>query len=317
MRNIAKDVIRKEAEAIISLIDKINESFENAIELIRNCKGRLIITGMGKSGLIGKKIAATFNSVGTPSFFLHPAEGIHGDLGLVTKDDVVLALSKSGGTDELLSLLKVFKRLGTPIISITGDINSPLAQKSEVVLDVSVDKEAGLNELIPTSSATAAMVMGDALAMVLLKLHNFSDEDLAFLHPGGEIGRRLLKVRDLMHTGDEIPKVSANTPIYNAVLEITTKRLGFTVVTDSDGKLIGVYTDGDLRRTIKQGKDIKNTSIDKVMSPNPKTISKDAIADKAVHIMESYSITSLVIVDDYGKPEGVIHLHDLLKAKIV
>jgi len=317
MLDTARQVIRHEAQAVASLADKIDASFLKAIDIIRECKGRVIITGMGKSGLIGRKIAATFNSTGTPSFFLHPAEGMHGDIGLVTRSDVVLALSKSGDTTELMPILKVFERLGVPLISITGNPSSTLAEKSDVVLDVSVDGEAGSNNLIPTSSTTAAMVMGDALAIVLLNLQNFSNDDLALLHTGGEIGRLLLKVMDLMHTGDEIPMVTENIPVYRAVLEITSKMLGFTTVVDPEGKLVGVFTDGDLRRTIEQGKDIKNTLIKEVFTPKPKTVHKEAIAEKAVHIMEFHRITSLVIVDNQGRPEGVIHLHDLLKANII
>lgn len=317
MINTAKEVIRRESEAIASLIDKIGESFEKAVELIHNCKERVIVTGMGKSGLIGKKIAATFNSTGTPSFFLHPVEGIHGDLGLVTRDDVVLALSKSGDTEELEPIIRVFERLGVPIISITGNPSSSLAEKSDIVLDVSVNGEAGSNDLIPTSSSTAAMVMGDALAVVLLEMRNFSNEDLALLHPGGEIGRKLIKVKDLMHTGEQIPVISEGTKLYTAIIEMTSKRFGFTLVVDASGKFIGIYTDGDLRRTIEQKKDISSITIEEVMTRKAKIISKEAIAEKAVHIMESHNITSLVTIDSKGKPEGVIHLHDLLKAKIV
>lgn len=313
----ARSVIKSEATAVASLVDKIGAPFGEAVDLIRGCRGRVIVTGIGKSGLIGKKIAATFNSTGTPSFFLHPAEGMHGDLGLVTRDDVVLALSKSGDTREIEQILIVFERLGVPIISITGNISSPLAEKSNVVLDASVECEAGPNNLIPTSSATAAMVMGDALAIVLLTLRGFSNEDLAVLHPGGEIGRKLLKVRELMHTGGEIPMVYGETPLNLAILEMTSKRLGFTTVVDSNGKLTGIYTDGDLRRTIESGRNVGSIKVEEVMTRGPKTISREAIAEKAIHFMEEYNITSLVITDNDGRPEGVIHLHDLLKAKIV
>ncbi|MCP4632306.1 MAG: KpsF/GutQ family sugar-phosphate isomerase [candidate division Zixibacteria bacterium] len=315
--NTAREVIRRESEAIASLIDKIGESFEEAVNIILKCNGRVIVTGMGKSGLIGKKIAATFNSTGTPSFFLHPAEGLHGDIGLVTRDDVVLALSKSGGTEELAQLLRVFKRLGVPIISITGNINSSLAQKSDVILDASVDNEASSNNLIPTSSATAAMVMGDAIAVVLLESKNFSNDDFALLHPGGEIGRRLLKVEDLMQTGDNIPIVEESTPISDAIIEITSKRLGFTTVVDKNRRFVGIYTDGDLRRTIEKKLDVNSTQVGKVMTSNPKTIQRHEIAEKAIHIMESHNITSLVIIEEEFRLEGVIHLHDLLRAQVV
>ncbi|MBD3170456.1 MAG: KpsF/GutQ family sugar-phosphate isomerase [candidate division Zixibacteria bacterium] len=314
---IAHEVINRECEAIDSLAGKIGDSFVQAVEVILKCEGRVIVTGMGKSGLIGKKIAATFNSTGTPSFFLHPAEGLHGDIGLVISDDVVLALSKSGDTEEVAALLTIFERLGVPIISITGNPTSPLADKSDVVLDVSVQAEAGPSNLIPTSSSTAAMVMGHALAIALLEMRNFSEEDFALLHPGGDIGRRLLKVKELMHTGADIPVVGINTNLSEAIIEMTSKRLGFTAVADDDGRLAGVYTDGDLRRTIENNIDVGKTVINEVMTRNPKTIDGEAIAEKAVHIMESYNITSLMIIDKAGKIEGVIHLHDLLKAKIV
>ncbi len=317
MLDIARQVIKHESQAIAALVDKLDSSFERAIELMRNCQGRIIVTGMGKSGLIGRKIAATLNSTGTPAFFLHPAESVHGDFGLVRRGDVALALSKSGDTAELAQVLIMFKRLGVPIISMTGNLSSPLARKSDAVLDVSTNGEAGPNDLIPTSSAAAAMVMGDALAIVLLNLRGFDNDDLAFLHPGGEIGKRLLKVADIMHTGSDIPVVADRTPISQTILEITLKRLGFTTIVDSDGKLVGVYTDGDLRRTIEQAKDMRNTPICDVMTRNPKTISKNSIAEKAVHVMETHKITSLVIVDGENKPEGVIHLHDLLAAKVV
>jgi len=314
----AREVIRKEAEAVARLEKKIDENFVKAVELILKSKGRVIVTGIGKSGIIGKKIAATLTSTGTAAFFLHPTEGIHGDLGMVQKSDVVIAITKSGGTDEVYQLIPLFRRLGVPIITFTGNPNSSVAEKSDVVIDVSVDQEACPNNLVPTSSTTAALVMGDALAVALLDERHFSSEDFALLHPGGHLGRKLLlKVSDIMHTGEEIPVVSEETGMKQVILEMTSKRFGTTVVVNQKGQLVGIFTDGDLRRLVERTDEIFSLKAGQVMSGNPKTIDGDELAAKALNLMESYSITSLIITNDKREPVGIVHLHDILKAGVV
>lgn len=314
----AQEVIRKEAEAVALLEKKIDENFVKAVELILKSKGRVIVTGIGKSGIIGKKIAATLTSTGTASFFLHPTEGIHGDLGMVQKSDVVIAITKSGGTDEVYQLIPLFKRLGVPIITFTGNPNSPVAEKSDLVIDVSVEKEACPNNLVPTSSTTAALVMGDALAVALLDERHFSSKDFALLHPGGHLGRKLLlKVSDIMHTGDEIPVVSEETDMKQVILEMTSKRFGTAVVVNQKGQLVGIFTDGDLRRLVERTDEIFSLKAKQVMSENPKTIDGEELAAKALNLMESYSITSLIITNDEREPVGIVHLHDILKAGVV
>lgn len=314
----AREVIRKEAQAIAGLEKKINKEFERAVETILKCKGRVIVTGMGKSGIVARKIAATLTSTGTSAIFLHPAEGIHGDLGLVRKDDVVLAITKSGETDEVFQLFPLFKRLGVPIITFTGNIESQLAEKSDVVIDVSVEEEACGNDLIPTSSTTAALVMGDALAIALLEERHFSPEDFALLHPGGNLGRRLLlKVGDVMHTGDQVPIVAEDTNIKEAILEMTSKRFGATSVVNKKGELIGVFTDGDLRRLIEKTPNFFDLKAKDAMTTNPKVISENALAARALNLMEFFNITCLIIVNGERKPIGIVHLHDLLKAGVV
>ena len=318
IREKAKEVIRKEAEAVALLEKKIDENFVRAVELILKSKGRVIVTGIGKSGIIGKKIAATLTSTGTASFFLHPTEGLHGDLGMVQKNDVVIAVTKSGGTDEVYQLIPLFKRLGVPIITFTGNPNSPVAEKSDLVIDVSVDKEACPNNLVPTSSTTATLVMGDALAVALLDERHFSSEDFALLHPGGHLGRKLLlKVSDIMHTGDEIPVVSEDTGMKQVILEMTSKRFGTTAVVNQKGELVGIFTDGDLRRLVEGTDEIFSLKAKQVMSENPKTIGGEELAAKALNLMESYSITSLIIANGKRKPVGIVHLHDILKAGVV
>ncbi len=318
IREKAKEVIRKEAKAIARLENKIDESFVRAVELILGCKGRVIVTGIGKSGIIGKKIAATLTSTGTASFFLHPTEGIHGDLGMVQKKDVVIAITKSGGTDEVYQLIPLFKRLGVPIITLTGNLNSPVAEKSDVVIDVSVEGEACPNNLVPTSSTTAALVMGDALAIALLEERHFSSEDFALLHPGGHLGKRLvLKVSDIMHTKDQIPVVSGEANMKQVILEMTSKRLGTTAVVNQKGKLEGIFTDGDLRRLVERTDDFFSLKAGQVMTENPKTIDSDELAAKALNLMESFSITSLIITNGKREPIGIVHLHDILKAGVV
>jgi arabinose-5-phosphate isomerase len=302
-----------EAEAILGLIPKIDERFERAVELLRGCGGRVIVTGMGKSGLIGRKIAATLASTGTPAHFLHPAEGVHGDLGMVARGDVVLALSNSGQTDEVLAILPPLKRLGVPIVLLTGDPGSSLARQCEVV-----PEEACPMNLAPTSSTTAALAVGDALAMALLELRGLRLEDYAALHPRGSLGwRALFRVADLMLTGDAVPMVPDTTPLRDVIVEMTRKRKGMTTVTDGAGRLVGVITDGDLRRLHLTGKSIDDLSAGQAASREPKTIHADDLAAKALEVMETWQITSLVIVDLARRPVGLIHMHDILKAKIV
>jgi len=318
LRRLAERVLRMEAEAILGLIPKIDERFERAVELLRGCGGRVIVTGMGKSGLIGRKIAATLASTGTPAHFLHPAEGVHGDLGMVARGDVVLALSNSGQTDEVLAILPPLKRLGVPIVLLTGDPGSSLARQCEVVLDVSVPEEACPMNLAPTSSTTAALAVGDALAMALLELRGLRLEDYAALHPRGSLGwRALFRVADLMLTGDAVPVVPDTTPLRDVIVEMTRKRKGMTTVTDGAGRLVGVITDGDLRRLHLTGKSIDDLSAGQAASREPKTIHAADLAAKALEVMETWQITSLVIVDAARRPVGLIHMHDILKAKIV
>ena len=318
LRRLAERVLRIEAEAILGLIAKLDERFERAVELLRACAGRVIVTGMGKSGLIGRKIAATLASTGTPAYFLHPAEGVHGDLGMVARGDVVLALSNSGETDEVLAILPPLKRLGVPILLLTGNPTSSLARQCEVVLDVSVPEEACPMNLAPTSSTTAALAAGDALALALLELRGLRPEDYAALHPRGSLGwRALFRVADLMLTGDAVPVVPENTPPREVIVEMTRKRKGMTTVIDGAGRLVGVITDGDLRRLHLTGKSIDDLSAAEVTSREPKTIRADDLAAKALEVMETWQITSLVIVDPGRRPVGLIHMHDILRAKIV
>jgi len=318
LRRLAERVLRIEAEAILGLIAKLDERFERAVELLRACAGRVIVTGMGKSGLIGRKIAATLASTGTPAYFLHPAEGVHGDLGMVARGDVVLALSNSGETDEVLAILPPLKRLGVPILLLTGNPTSSLARQCEVVLDVSVPEEACPMNLAPTSSTTAALAAGDALALALLELRGLRPEDYAALHPRGSLGwRALFRVADLMLTGDAVPVVPENAPLREVIVEMTRKRKGMTTVIDGAGRLVGVITDGDLRRLHLTGKSIDDLSAGEVTSREPKTIRADDLAAKALEVMETWQITSLVIVDPGRRPVGLIHMHDILRAKIV
>jgi len=315
---LAERVLRIEAEGILALVPRLDARFLRAVELLRACRGRVIVTGMGKSGLIGRKIAATLASTGTPAYFLHPAEGIHGDIGMVARDDVVIALSNSGETDEVLAILPQLKRLGVPLILLTGTTGSALAKQSDVVLDVSVSEEACPMNLAPTSSTTAALALGDALAMALLELKGLRPEDYAALHPRGTLGwRALFKVADLMHTGLAVPRVVEDAPLEAVIREMTDKRLGVTTVVDAAGRLVGIFTDGDLRRAHFREGGIQNLKARDCMSPSPKVISPDELAAKALSVMESFAITSLVIVDEAGRPAGVIHMHDILRAKIV
>jgi len=317
-RRIAERVLRLEADAIVALIGKLDERFTSAVRLLHACTGRVIVTGMGKSGLIGRKVAATLASTGTPAYFLHPAEGVHGDLGMVARGDVLVALSNSGETDEVLAILPPLKRLGVPIVLLTGNPGSTLARQCEVVLDVSVAEEACPMNLAPTSSTTAALAMGDALAMALLELRGIRPEDYAALHPRGTLGwRALFRVADLMHTGDAVPRVAADAPLADALVEMTKKRLGMTTVVDGEGRLVGVITDGDVRRLHMRTPSIGGIRAVDAASTQPKTIAADDLAAKALEVLEAWAITSLVVLDPQGRPQGVIHMHDILRAKIV
>jgi arabinose-5-phosphate isomerase len=321
-REQATRVLKIEADAILRLIDRLDDQFDQAIDLILGCRGRVVVTGMGKSGHIGNKIAATLASTGTPALFLHPAEGIHGDLGMVTKGDIVIALSNSGETEELSRMLPSLKRIGIRIIALTGNTESTLARNSDVVIDVGVKEEACPLGLAPTASTTATLAMGDALAVVLLDRRGFKEEDFACYHPGGALGKRLLlRVRDIMHTGDAIPKVSDTALVKDAIYEISSKKMGMTAVVDAAGKLQGVISDGDLRRWMERtemsGENLLSKQAREIMTRNPKVIGKDALAAEAVAVMENSSITCLLILDTGARPEGVIHLHDLLKAGVV
>jgi arabinose-5-phosphate isomerase len=317
IRRLGERVLRMEADAILSLVGKLDERFDRAVELLHRCHGRVIVAGIGKSGLVGRKIAATLASTGTPAYFLHPAEGVHGDLGMVARADVVVALSNSGETDEMLAILPALKRLGVPIVLLTGNPKSTLARQCEVVLDVSVAEEACPMNLAPTSSTTAALAMGDALAMAVLELRGLRPEDYAALHPGGSLGwRALFRVGDLMHTGEAMPMVDERATLDDAILEMTRKGLGMTTVTGADGRLVGVITDGDLRRLRLRGGASDARRAGEVATRSPRTIGADDLAAKALEAMEG-RITSLVVVDDTQRPRGVIHLHDILRAKIV
>jgi arabinose-5-phosphate isomerase len=318
----ARRVLRIEADAIERLIERVDENFDRAVELLLDCRGRVVVTGMGKSGHIGNKIAATLASTGTPALFLHPAEGIHGDLGMVTKGDVVIALSNSGETEEMNRMLPSLKRIGIRIIALTGNRDSTLAKNSDVVIDVGVREEACPLGLAPTASTTATLAMGDAIAVVLLDRRGFKAEDFACYHPGGSLGKRLLlRVRDVMHVGDAVPKVSEDTLIKDAIYEISSKKMGITAVVGKDGRLLGVISDGDLRRwmekTEKMGENLLGKRAADIMTKNPRVISRDALAAEAVAVMEGASITCLLILDGASHPEGVVHLHDLLKAGVV
>jgi arabinose-5-phosphate isomerase len=314
----ARRVLTIEADAVTALARRLDQRFERAVELLVGCRGKVVVTGMGKSGLVGRKIAATLTSTGTPAMFLHAAEATHGDAGVFMKGDVVLALSSSGETDEIVRLLPFIKRLDLALIAMTGEVTSTLARAADVVLDVSVAEEACPMGLAPTASTTAALALGDALAVAALGRKGFGPEDFAVLHPAGTLGRRFLKVQDLMHRGDAVPLVQLATPFRDTLIEITGKRLGVTGVVDETGALVGVITDGDLRRALERVHDVRATTAADVMTRTPKTIAAGALAEQAVALMERHSITSLFVLDEESdKPAGVIHLHDLLKARVV
>ncbi len=312
-----KEVIRIEAASVAALGPRINEEFARAVGMIFACRGRTIVTGVGKSGAIARKIVATLNSTGTPAMFMHPSDAVHGDLGMARKDDVLLCLSKSGDTEELRNLLPLVKRIGVPVIAMVGSLRSRLAEAADIVLDVSVEEEACPHDLAPTSSTTAALALGDALAMALLGMRNFTAEDFAFYHPGGSLGKRLLlKVSELMVGGAQIPRVAQDVPVRDAILEISSKRLGATCVVDGAGILLGIITDGDLRRILGKTTDLTGHTAAMVMTKNPKTISPDLLAVVALQEMEAHNITQLVVVDRAHRPIGIVHLHDLVKAGI-
>lgn len=316
--SLGRAVIETEAEAIAALATKIDESFVEACAYILNCKGRIVVIGMGKSGHIGSKIAATLASTGTPAFFVHPGEASHGDLGMITSQDVVIALSNSGETDEIITLLPVIKRLGVPLISLTGKADSTLASAASVNIDVSVRQEACPLGLAPTASTTAALAMGDAIAIALLEARGFNSEDFALSHPGGILGRRLLlHVNDIMHTGADMPQVSIDTLLSDALLEMTRKGLGTTAIVDTDNTILGIYTDGDLRRTLDSGINVHTARIGDVMSRQCKTISANSLAAEALSMMEHYKINALLVDDENNVLTGILNMHDLLRARVV
>ncbi|WP_160152798.1 KpsF/GutQ family sugar-phosphate isomerase [Microbulbifer sp. ALW1] len=310
--------IAMETAAVAALEARIGEDFHKACELMLACRGRVIVSGMGKSGHIGRKIAATLASTGTPSFFVHPGEASHGDLGMITRQDLVVAISNSGTSAEVLTLLPLLKRLGIPMISMTGKPDSPLAQSADVNLDIAVETEACPLNLAPTSSTTVTLVMGDALAVALLEARGFTAEDFAFSHPGGALGRQLLlKVEDVMHAGDELPQVAPETHLSQALLEMTSKGFGMTTVVDGKGQLLGVFTDGDLRRVIDQKFELNSATMEQVMSRRPKTVSAQTLAAEALRIMEDNKITALVVEDPEHHPIGLLHMHDILRAGVI
>ena len=312
-----REVIRKESEAIASLESKVGNGYLAALELLENCQGHVVVTGVGKSGIVAHKISATMTSTGTPAIFLNALEAAHGDLGLLRPTDVAIIVSRSGSTDELQIVLQHIKLLGVPVIGILGNVRSPLAEKCDVLLDASVVEEACPFNLTPTSSTSAAIVVGDALAIALLERRKFTEDDFAFLHPGGALGRRLKRtIGDIMHTGDDIPLVHESAMLPEIIIEMTSKMLGVTCVVDESDQLTGIITDGDLRRLLKKSTDLNGVVAVDIMTDNPKIISESALAARGINIMEKFSITHLVVVDDDRKPVGIVHLHDLLRAGI-
>ena len=314
---LARKVLQTEAAAILALVDRLDDRFEQAVRLLLDCRGRVVVTGMGKSGIICRKIAATLSSTGTPAFFLHPAEAIHGDLGVLQSDDVIVALSHSGETEELLRLLETIKRLGARLITITGEPGSTLGRAADVVLDCHVSKEACPLNLVPTASTTAALALGDALAMTLLVAKGFRQEDFANLHPGGKLGKRLMRAEQLMHSGEHAPVVRAGDEMREVIYEISRKKLGMSCVVDDDGRLIGIITDGDLRRHMADMPALLASRAEAVMTRNPVTIGADTLAVEVLNTLERRKITSVVVVDGNQKVLGVVHLHDLWRTEMI
>jgi arabinose-5-phosphate isomerase len=313
---LARKVLQTEATAIVALVDRVDERFEAAVRRLLECRGRVIVTGMGKSGIICRKIAATLSSTGTPAFFLHPAEAIHGDLGVITSDDVVVALSYSGETAELLRLLETIKRLGASLIAITGDCGSTLGRAADVAIDCHVSEEACPLNLAPTASTTAALALGDALAMALADAKGFKLEDFANLHPGGKLGKRLMRVEQLMRSGDQVPLVHTATPMKDVIYEMNSKTLGMTCVAEEGGRLVGIITDGDLRRHMTDSLAIVERAAGDIMTRNPVTVSRDMFAVEALNIMEQRKITVVIVVDADHRVEGVLHLHGLWRTEM-
>ena len=315
---LARQVLDIEADAVRNLATRLDEHFVYALQLMLDCKGRVVVTGMGKSGHIGGKIAATLASTGTPAFFVHPGEASHGDLGMIAHDDVVLALSNSGESSEIVSIVQLIKRRGAKLVAMTGNPLSTLAREADAHLDASVDKEACPLNLAPTASTTAALALGDALAVALLDARGFSADDFARTHPGGSLGRRLLiHVRDIMHSGDALPIITVEAALKSALLEMTAKGLGMTAVVGAHGKVVGVFTDGDLRRALENALDLNHAQVRDLMTKNPKTISKDELAVSAVEKMETLKINGLLVVDEHDQLVGALNMHDLLRAGVV
>jgi len=313
----AREVIRIEAEAVAALENRIDENFMRAVELLHKCKGRVIVSGMGKSGIIAQKIASTLSSTGTAAMFMHPAEAAHGDLGMVMPEDVVICISKSGRTEEFYVLIPLFKRLGLPVIAITGNLHSPLADHADVVLDTSVKQEACPHDLAPTASTTAALVMGDALAIALLETREFTKEDFALRHPSGSLGKKLLlRIDDVMYAGEKIARVGESTGLDEIILEITSKRFGATCVLDGKSQLTGIITDGDLRRLLTKRTPLASISARDMMTRNPKTVHTGTLASQVLEMMEDLNIMQMIVVDAEHRPVGMAHLHDLLKAGV-
>ena len=313
---LGRQALSVEIDGLRAQLPRLGTDFARACRICLNCRGRIVVTGMGKSGHIGGKIAATLASTGTPSFFVHPGEASHGDVGMITRDDAVLALSNSGETTEILTILPVIKRLGVPLIAFTGNSDSALARIATVHLDIRVPAEACPLNLAPTASTTAALAVGDALAVALLKARGFTEQDFVRSHPAGALGRRLLYVKDVMRSGGQIPTVRADTTLAEGLLEVTSKGLGMTAIVDDSMRVLGVFTDGDLRRALDRAADLQATRMDQVMTAGPKSVLPSTLAAEAVHLMETHRITSLIVLDDTGKLVGVLHVHDLLRAGV-
>jgi len=317
-QDTARRVLRIEAQAIQDVLARLDSTFDRAVDLFFACKGRVVVAGMGKSGIVGKKISATLSSTGTPSLFLHPAEALHGDLGMIARGDVMLAVSYGGETREIVALLDALKRLEIPLVALTGNSKSTIAQASDVVLDASVNEEACSLNLAPTASTTVAMAIGDALAVSLLERRDFRHDDFAALHPAGSLGKRLLRVDKVMHAGDALPKISPQTPMPEAFHEMSAKKLGMTTIVNADGTLAGILTDGDLRRLMeKHGGATLSMTAAQCLNPNPQTVKPTILASEALTLMEKRRITSVVVVDDSRRVLGVVHLHDLWGLQLV